>query len=57
MVPIFRILALIFIFAIAHPIAQSDPYAFYDDFRSWVRPYAAEAGKNCRPYSRDTAAG
>jgi 2-polyprenyl-3-methyl-5-hydroxy-6-metoxy-1,4-benzoquinol methylase len=46
MAPIFRILALIFILAIAHPIAQSDPYAFYDDFRSWVRPYAAEAGKN-----------
>lgn len=41
-----RILALLFIVAIARPIAQSDPYAFYDDFRSWVRQYAAEAGKN-----------
>jgi hypothetical protein len=46
----------LFIVAIARPIAQSDPYAFYDDFRSWVRQYAAEAGKNL-PYSRDTAPG
>jgi SAM-dependent methyltransferase len=46
MVGTFRILALLFIVAIARPIAQSDSYAFYDDFRSWVRQYAEEAGKN-----------
>ena len=41
-----RMLALLFVVTLGRPLAQSDPYAFYDDFRSWVRPYTAEARQN-----------
>jgi len=46
MVRAIRLIVLLAAFLVAGPVAQPDPYAFYDDFRPWLREHSAEAARN-----------